>query len=90
VAALNWNPNDGGTIGKMIAHLTVDDNGHRGDEPDFDKNHVKTYGFGEMASKDFLGQTTWSTFVSTTGWRLGNTPRELIRSARGTVPCGQE
>jgi multiple sugar transport system substrate-binding protein len=74
VAALNWNPDDGGTIGKMIAHLTVDDNGHRGDEPAFDKNHVKTYGFGEMASKDFLGQTTWSSFVSTTGWRLGNAP----------------
>lgn len=70
-ATLNWNPDNGGTIGKMIAHLTIDDQGRRGDQPGFDKNHVKTYGFGEMASKDFLGQTTWSSFVSTLGWRLG-------------------
>ncbi|MFC1442246.1 sugar ABC transporter substrate-binding protein [Streptacidiphilus sp. N1-10] len=71
VADLNWNPTDGGTIGKMIAHLTVDDKGVRGDQPGFDRNHVKTYGIGQMASKDFLGQTTWSSFVSTLGWRLG-------------------
>jgi multiple sugar transport system substrate-binding protein len=69
---LNWNPDNGGTIGKMIAHLTVDTSGRRGDQPGFDKNHIKTYGFGQMAAKDFLGQTTWSPFISTTGWRLTN------------------
>ena len=71
---LSWNPDDGGTFGKMIAHLTLDDKGRRGDQPGFDKNHVKTYGFGEIAAKDFIGQTTWSSFVSTTGWRLGDKP----------------
>ena len=72
VASLNWNPDDGGTFGKMVAHLTVDDKGVRGDQPGFDKAHVKTYGFGAIAAKDFIGQTTWSSFVSTTGWRLGD------------------
>jgi ABC-type glycerol-3-phosphate transport system substrate-binding protein len=72
VDSLSWNPDDGGSFGKMIAHLTLDDKGHRGDQPGFDKNHVKTYGFGEIAAKDFIGQTTWSSFVSTTGWRLGD------------------
>lgn len=56
----------------MIAHLTVDSKGRRGDQPGFDKANIKTYGFGQLAAKDFLGQTTWSSFVSTTGWRLGN------------------
>jgi multiple sugar transport system substrate-binding protein len=74
VANLNWNPDNGGTIGKMITHLTVDTKGRRGDQPGFDKNHIKTYGFGEMAAKDFLGQTTWSSFLSTMGWRLGDKP----------------
>ena len=69
---LSWNPDDGGTFGKMIAHLTLDDKGRRGDQGGFDKNHVRTYGFGEIAAKDFIGQTTWSSFVSTTGWRLGD------------------
>jgi ABC-type glycerol-3-phosphate transport system substrate-binding protein len=72
VDTLDWNPDNGGTFGKMIAHLTLDTKGRRGDQPGFDKSHVKTYGFGEIAAKDFLGQTTWSSFVSTTGWRLGD------------------
>ncbi|MFE2968426.1 ABC transporter substrate-binding protein [Streptomyces sp. NPDC059340] len=74
VQNLNWNPDNGGTIGKMIAHLTLDTKGRRGDQPGFDKANIKTYGFGQMAAKDFLGQTTWSSFVSTMGWRLGNKP----------------
>ncbi|WP_329544096.1 sugar ABC transporter substrate-binding protein [Streptomyces sp. NBC_01356] len=74
VDTLDWNPDDGGTVGKMIAHLTVDTKGRRGDEPGFDKNNIKTYGFGQIAAKDFLGDTTWSSFVSTTGWRLSNKP----------------
>ncbi|QIZ00461.2 extracellular solute-binding protein [Streptomyces sp. S1D4-11] len=74
VQNLNWNSDNGGTIGKMIAHLTLDTKGRRGDQPGFDKANIKTYGFGQMAAKDFLGQTTWSSFVSTMGWRLGNKP----------------
>src|ERR1700742_72992 len=30
VANLNWNPDNGGTFDKMVAHLTVDANGKRG------------------------------------------------------------
>ncbi|MFF8024479.1 ABC transporter substrate-binding protein [Streptomyces sp. NPDC007896] len=74
VQNLDWNLDNGGTIGKMIAHLTLDTKGRRGDQPGFDKANIKTYGFGQMAAKDFLGQTTWSSFVSTMGWRLGNKP----------------
>ncbi|MFC1440822.1 sugar ABC transporter substrate-binding protein [Streptacidiphilus sp. N1-10] len=72
VDSMTWNPTDGGTFGKMVAHLTVDDKGVRGDQPGFDKAHVKTYGFGAIAAKDFIGESTWSSFVATTGWTLGD------------------
>lgn len=72
VANLTWNPDDGGTFGAMAAHLTVDKNGVRGDQPGFDKNAVATYGVGQLASRDFIGQTTWSSFAPTTGWRFGD------------------
>ncbi|HET6502712.1 MAG TPA: sugar ABC transporter substrate-binding protein [Amycolatopsis sp.] len=71
---VTWNPDNGGTFDKMVAHLTVDDKGVRGDQPGFDKNHVATYGFGQLAAKDFIGQTTWSSFAATTGWRQGDKP----------------
>ena len=43
---MTWNPTDGGTYEKTIAHLTVDKNGKRGDEPGFDKTKVEVYGLG--------------------------------------------
>jgi ABC-type glycerol-3-phosphate transport system substrate-binding protein len=70
---MTWNPTDGGTFTKMVAHMTVDDKGVRGDQPGFDKSHIKTYGIGVINTDDFTGQTSWSPFVSTLGWTLGNT-----------------
>jgi len=75
VENLNWNPDNGGTFDKMVAHLTVDASGKRGDEAGFDKAHVKTYGYGQVAAKDFIGQTTWNSFLATTGWRQGDKPQ---------------
>lgn len=69
---LTWNPDNGGTFDKMVAHLTVDKSGKRGDQPGFDKNHIATYGVGVLNSDDFIGQTTWSSFVSTLGWQMGD------------------
>ena len=68
MAALTWNPTDGGTYEKAIAHLTVDNNGKRGDEAGFDKNNVKTYGLGFAGSGAGNGQTEWSYLAGSTGW----------------------
>ncbi|MCX5053820.1 MULTISPECIES: ABC transporter substrate-binding protein [unclassified Streptomyces] len=65
---LSWNPKDGGTFEKAIAHLTVDRNGKRGDEPGFDKNNVKVYGLATNGGGDGDGQTQWSTFAASAGW----------------------
>ncbi|NIZ93032.1 ABC transporter substrate-binding protein [Kineococcus rubinsiae] len=69
---LTWNPDDGGTYEKTIAHLTVDANGVRGDEPGFDKSKVATYGLGINSSGGPNGQTEWSYLTQTTGWTYMN------------------
>ena len=68
MANLEWNPKDGGSYEKAIAHLTVDKNGVRGDEAGFDKNNVATYGLGLAGSGSGQGQTEWSFLSATTGW----------------------
>jgi multiple sugar transport system substrate-binding protein len=72
---LTWNPQDGGTFEDVLAHLTVDRNGVRGDEPGFDKNAVATYGLG---LDDNLGagsgQTQWSMLSGTLGWSHTDRP----------------
>ncbi|OPG07360.1 ABC transporter substrate-binding protein [Streptomyces sp. GKU 895] len=73
--SLSWNPENGGTFEKAIAHLTVDRNGKRGDEPGFDKNHVKVYGLATGGAGDSDGQTTWSPFTASAGWNYTDRAR---------------
>ncbi|MDD7385233.1 MAG: sugar ABC transporter substrate-binding protein [Actinomycetaceae bacterium] len=71
LAALTWNPDDGGTYEKMMAHLTIDANGKRGDEQGFDKAKVKVYGLGlDGYSGGALGQAQWSMYTATQGWTV--------------------
>lgn len=72
VAKMTWNPDDGGTFEKIVARLTIDKNGKRGDDPGFDKNAVATYGVGAIAGRSFIGETTWAPLVSTLGWKMGD------------------
>ncbi|WP_030675183.1 ABC transporter substrate-binding protein [Streptomyces cellulosae] len=73
--SLSWNPKDGGTFEKAIAHLTVDRNGKRGDEPGFDRRHVKVYGLATGGAGDGDGQTTWSNFAASAGWNYTDKKR---------------
>ena len=68
---MTWNPTDGGTYEKTIAHLTVDQNGKRGDEAGFDKTKVKVYGLGlDGGSGGGNGQTQWSMYTGTLPWQF--------------------
>jgi len=68
---LNWNPQDGGTFEKLVAHLTIDANGKRGAEPGFDKNKVKTHGLSsEGPGGGGWGQTQWAAFTGSAGWQV--------------------
>ena len=65
-----WNPSDGGTFEQIVAKLTVDNNGKRGDQPGFDKSNVKTYGLAFDPGGLTYGQTTWAGFAASLGFKL--------------------
>ncbi|MEV1010739.1 sugar ABC transporter substrate-binding protein [Streptomyces sp. NPDC049881] len=71
VAHMTWNPDDGGTYEDVIARLTVDTNGVRGDEPGFDKDHIATYGLWmEGGGGPNFGQTQWAQYAVANGWEF--------------------
>ncbi|GAA1393850.1 sugar ABC transporter substrate-binding protein [Luteococcus peritonei] len=66
-----WNPDDGGSFEKIVAHLTVDAKGVRGDEPGFDKDNVKVYGLSSDGSGGGnFGQTQWGPYAYSLGWQV--------------------
>ncbi|WP_227497184.1 ABC transporter substrate-binding protein [Planctomonas psychrotolerans] len=70
---LTWNPEDGGTFEEVIAHLSIDANGVRGDEEGFDPNNVEVYGLASGGSGGGgHGQTQWSWLAGATGWEYTN------------------
>ena len=89
IMTMTWNPDDGGTFDKIVARLTIDENGVRGDEDGFDPKKVETYGIGTLTAPDFNGQTSWNAFVSTLGWRMGGEvtawPTEILYADKDFV-----
>ncbi|HLU60599.1 MAG TPA: sugar ABC transporter substrate-binding protein [Pseudonocardia sp.] len=72
---LTWNPQDGGTFERVLARLSVDRNGVRGDEPGFDPRNVATYGLGiNYPPGGGSGQTEWSYLTATLGWTHTDRP----------------
>ncbi|MDN6400225.1 MAG: sugar ABC transporter substrate-binding protein [Brachybacterium sp.] len=65
---LDWNPEDGGSFERMLARLTLDTHGVRGDEEGFDPTSIARYGLAADAGTDYTGQTSWSPFALSTGW----------------------
>lgn len=75
MSSLEWNPQDGGTFEQVLARLTVDRNGVRGDEEGFDPEHVAVYGIGIQDSGGMDGQTQWSPFTGSAGdWYYTDEP----------------
>ena len=73
LAAWTWNPDDGGTFEKILARLTVDKNGVRGDEDGFDKSRIAVYGLSIKDAGSADGQTQWSPFTGSAGdWYYTN------------------
>lgn len=67
-----WNPTDGGTFGKILAHLSIDANGKRGDEPGFDSKKVKVYGMATDGTGGTNGQNFWGPFAAALGFQLND------------------
>lgn len=71
---MTWDPETGGTFLSIVKHLTVDQNGVRGDEPGFDKANVKTYGIATLAGEQTFGDSNWGPLVASTGTDLADAP----------------
>lgn len=67
LATWEWNPEDGGSFERILARLSVDRNGVRGDEEGFDPKHVAVYGIGIKDPGGSDGQTQWSPFTASVG-----------------------
>ena len=74
VRALDWNPRDGGGFARVVARLSVDDQGRRGDQPGFDPQRAKQWGFQLPGPGGMMGQTQWSGFAVSAGWRYQDKP----------------
>lgn len=73
LAALEWNPADGGSFEDAIAALTVDANGVRGNEPGFDKSNVAVYGLALSGNGlNAAGQQAWSPYALSNDWYYGD------------------
>ncbi|MFI5728814.1 ABC transporter substrate-binding protein [Kribbella sp. NPDC051587] len=68
LAALTWNPGDGGTFEKTIARLTIDAAGRNGLDPAFDKTKVKVYGYQPEWNDGSQGQNGWGELAAANGF----------------------
>jgi multiple sugar transport system substrate-binding protein len=71
---LDWNPNDGGSFGQLIAKLTVDAKGKHGLDPGFDRQNVMQYGLLLNGQSDGLGHEEWANFAASLGWNYSAGP----------------
>ena len=74
LAGLTWNPKDGGSFGQVIARLTIDEAGNNALSPKFDKTKVKVYGYQIPGDGGMMGQTEWSHFAVTNGFKYQDKP----------------
>ena len=74
IANATWNPKDGGSFGQIIAKLTTDEAGNDALSPKFDKSKVKTYGYQVAGDGGMMGQTEWSHFAVSNGFKFQDKP----------------
>jgi multiple sugar transport system substrate-binding protein len=71
---LDWNPNDGGSFGQLLAKLTIDSKGKNGLDPGFERQNVTQYGLLLDGQPDGLGHTEWANFAASLGWNYSAGP----------------
>src|SRR5699024_5762268 len=64
----DWTPAAAGGCARLLARLTLDTGGVRGDEEGFDPTSIARYGLAADPGIDYTGQTSWSPFALSTGW----------------------
>ncbi len=72
--AMTWNPKDGGSFEQLVRKLTVDAKGRNAADPAFDRKSVAVYGYQNPGHGGMMGQTEWSHFAVTNGFRFQDRP----------------
>ena len=71
---LTWNPRDGGSLQPLLARLTVDEAGRPATDPAFDRRRVKVWGYLNPGDGNMMGQTEWSHYAASAGFRFQREP----------------
>ncbi len=71
---MDWNPRDGGSFARVIARLSRDEAGHSGADPNFNPRTVRVFGYQNPGHGGMMGQTEWSHFAVSAGFRFQNQP----------------
>ena len=67
---MSWNPKDGGSFEQLVKKLTVDSKGNNATSPNFDKKNVAVYGYQTPGPGGMTGQTEWSHFAVSNGFKF--------------------
>jgi multiple sugar transport system substrate-binding protein len=71
---MTWNPKDGGTFEQIAKKLTVDSKGKNAADAGFDKKSVAVYGYQNPGPGGMMGQTEWSHFAVSNGFKFQDKP----------------
>jgi multiple sugar transport system substrate-binding protein len=72
--AMTWNPKDGGSFEQIVKKLAVDAKGNNGANAAFDKKNVAVYGYQNPGAGGMMGQTEWSHFAVSNGFKFQDKP----------------
>lgn len=71
---MTWNPKDGGSFEQIVRKLTTDAAGNSAASAKFDKSKVAVYGYQNPGSGGMMGQTEWSHFAVSNGFKFQDKP----------------
>ena len=70
---MDWNPHDGGSFERITRRLSLDAQGHSAASPQFNPKKVRIYGYQTPGAGGMTGQTEWSHFAASNGFRFQDT-----------------
>lgn len=71
---MDWNPHDGGSFERIAKRLSLDVQGHNASSALFNPKKIQIYGYQTPGAGGMTGQTEWSHFAVSNGYRFQVAP----------------